>query len=112
MDKSGVGKFQIGIAKAAKWPYWEFVAAQDTLVFVNHSAIGVIREDIPLDMEYKWTDGKKAIWTCKATWSKTEGGGVLMITRKSATGGSYVEERRVSDHSLEFVLKNPQFDGS
>jgi len=109
MIKSGVGMFQRKIAKAAKWPSWDFAADHDKIVFINHSAIGDIREDIPLEEEYDWKDGKSNPWKCIATWTKHPGGGVLLIERKGSMG-NYSEERRITHDELVFILKNPQYD--
>eukprot|EP00929_Paragymnodinium_shiwhaense_P118956 TRINITY_DN90853_c0_g1_i1.p1 TRINITY_DN90853_c0_g1~~TRINITY_DN90853_c0_g1_i1.p1 ORF type:complete len:449 (-),score=61.45 TRINITY_DN90853_c0_g1_i1:144-1427(-) len=111
MIKSGIGMFQRKIAMAASWPSWEFAAKGDTLLFVNHSAIGDIREEIPLDKEYDWKDGKGNPWKCKASWQKTLEGGTLLIQRHGPLG-NYTEERKVCEDKLEFILTNPGYNAS
>mmetsp|Transcript_17486 Transcript_17486/g.40752 ORF Transcript_17486/g.40752 Transcript_17486/m.40752 type:complete len:413 (-) Transcript_17486:224-1462(-) len=111
MVKSGVGTFQRKIAKAAKWPAWEFAANGDVLNFHNHSAIGILKEEIKVGSEYKWTDGKNNEWTCKASWTRTPSGGKLHIARQGALG-NYEELRVVDDDKLEFTLTNPQYQAS
>eukprot|EP00929_Paragymnodinium_shiwhaense_P117778 TRINITY_DN8901_c0_g1_i1.p1 TRINITY_DN8901_c0_g1~~TRINITY_DN8901_c0_g1_i1.p1 ORF type:complete len:405 (+),score=97.87 TRINITY_DN8901_c0_g1_i1:101-1315(+) len=111
MIKSGIGMFQRKVALAARWPSWEFAVQQGVIIFVNHSAIGDIREEIPLDKEYDFKDGKGNPWKSKAMWTKTADGGVLRIERKGSLG-SYTEERKVAKDTLEFVLTNPGYDAS
>lgn len=109
MVKSKVGVFQRKIALAARWPSWQFAAEGPKIAFVNHSAIGDIREDIVLNEEYDWKDGKQNAWKCLATWTDSPDGGSLLISREGPLG-NYTEERRVNGDTLEFVLKNPTFE--
>jgi len=111
MLASGVGIFQRKIAKAARWPAWDFAANNHVIVFVNHSAIGDLREEIPLGKEYAWKDGKGNAWTCNAAWTTTPDGGTLLISRKG-TMGAYTEERSVTGKKLEFILRNTQYNAS
>lgn len=104
--KSGASIFQRKIAKAAKWPAWDYIAKGDDLVFVNHSAIGDITEEFPIGTEYEWRDGKRNAWKCQATWTPTADGGSLVHSREGVAG-SYTEERVVSGDKLEFTLTNP-----
>mmetsp|Transcript_51965 Transcript_51965/g.121679 ORF Transcript_51965/g.121679 Transcript_51965/m.121679 type:complete len:404 (-) Transcript_51965:81-1292(-) len=111
MIKSGVGTFQRKIAKAAKWPMWEFAANGELLLFNNHSAIGILKEEIKIGPEYKWTDGKGNDWKCVAKWMQTKSGGELHIARQGSLG-SYEERRVVDGSKLEFTLSNPQYEAS
>lgn len=103
LKATGVGMFQRKIANAARWPGWEYRAQGDRVLFVNHSAIGDLKEEFPLGKEYSWKDGHGNIMTCKAEWQVTPDGGVLLTTRNGSIG-SYKEERRVKGDRLEFVL--------
>mmetsp|Transcript_95500 Transcript_95500/g.270088 ORF Transcript_95500/g.270088 Transcript_95500/m.270088 type:complete len:426 (+) Transcript_95500:77-1354(+) len=107
MIATGVGMFQRTIALKARWPEWEFAARGRDIVFVNHSAIGALREEINLHEEYQWKDGKNNQWTCVANWANSETGGTLRITRNGSMG-EYTEERVVGGDNLTFVLKNPK----
>merc|ERR1712194_158355 len=108
---SGAGMFQRKIAGAAKWPAWDFAADGDKIVFVNHSAIGDIREELPLGKEYDWVDGKSNKWLCEATWTATDDGGTLVVSRKGSPG-DYSEERKVTGDKLEFTLSNSKCGAS
>jgi len=97
--------FQRKIAMSAAWPSWDFTIEKDVIKFVNHSAIGDLREDIPLDKEYQWKDGHKNQLVCKATWTVMSDGGTLRIERKGDIG-EYAEERTVRGDKLAFVLEH------
>merc|ERR1711920_487411 len=97
--------FQRKIAKAAKWPAWDFAADGEKIIFVNHSAIGDIKEEITVGKEYDWVDGKSNAWKCEATWTASGDGGKLFISRKGSPG-DYTEERTIAGDSLEFILNN------
>lgn len=103
LKATGVSIFQRKIAKAAKWPSWEFSTGDGVVLFINHSAIGDLKEEFPLGKEYKWTDGQGNPMTCRAEWKAMEGGGVL-LTSRSGSIGSYKEERKVVGDILEFTL--------
>jgi len=103
LKATGVGVFQRKIAKAAKWPRWEYNMKGELLVFVNHSAIGDLREDLLIGEEYAWRDGHGNAMTCMAEWRSSAMGGTLMISR-SGPLGSYTEERCVTGDSLDFTL--------
>jgi hypothetical protein len=98
-----VGVFQRKIAKAAKWPRWEYNMNGESLVFVNHSAIGDLREDLSIGEEYTWRDGHGNAMTCMADWHSSPEGGTLLISRSGALG-SYTEERCVTGDRLDFTL--------
>mmetsp|Transcript_56572 Transcript_56572/g.131850 ORF Transcript_56572/g.131850 Transcript_56572/m.131850 type:complete len:383 (-) Transcript_56572:63-1211(-) len=103
LKATGVGMFQRKLAKAAKWPAWEYSFDGEQLLFVNHSAIGDLREEIPIGQEYNWKDGHGNPLTCKAVWEVTADGGVLLTTRCGSIG-DYKEERKVIGNRLEFTL--------
>lgn len=103
LKATGIGIFQRKIAKAAKWPSWEFLPGDNVVVFINHSAIGDLREEFPLGKEYNWIDGQGNAMTCLAEYKETANGGVL-LTSRSGKIGSYQEERKVTDNVLEFTL--------
>lgn len=103
LKASGVGVFQRKIAMAAKWPAWDFSNEGDHILFINHSAIGDLREQIPLGREYAWKDGHKNDYICTASWEAAAAGGTLKIDRKGKIG-DYVEQRTVQGDRLEFVL--------
>mmetsp|Transcript_72850 Transcript_72850/g.144371 ORF Transcript_72850/g.144371 Transcript_72850/m.144371 type:complete len:507 (-) Transcript_72850:113-1633(-) len=105
LKATGVGVFQRKIAKAAKWPRWEYNMVDELLVFVNHSAIGDLREDLLIGEEYTWRDGHGNTMMCMAEWRSSPSGGTLLITR-SGPLGSYTEERCVTGDRLVFTLTN------
>jgi len=107
LKKSGVGMFQRKIAGAARWPSWDFIAADEAILFVNHSAIGDLKEEIPIGKEYQTKDGHGNALTCFAEWTPSPNGGRLLIAR-SGSGMSYTEERTVAGDGLEFVLTNSE----
>lgn len=107
LKKSGVGMFQRKIAGAARWPNWDFEASGETLLFVNHSAIGDLREEIQVGTEYQTKDGHGNAMTCLAEWTSSPDGGCLLITRRGS-GMNYSEERTVVGDGLEFVLRNAE----
>eukprot|EP00927_Polykrikos_kofoidii_P007873 TRINITY_DN1323_c0_g1_i2.p1 TRINITY_DN1323_c0_g1~~TRINITY_DN1323_c0_g1_i2.p1 ORF type:complete len:424 (+),score=48.47 TRINITY_DN1323_c0_g1_i2:86-1357(+) len=106
LAKQGVGTFQRKIALGMKWPKWEFVVEGSSIIFNNHSAIGLIREVITLDEEYEWVDGQKNKFSCITTWAGSSQGGVLR-TKRTGTLGSYSEERRLVDDKLDLHIDNP-----
>mmetsp|Transcript_11016 Transcript_11016/g.30939 ORF Transcript_11016/g.30939 Transcript_11016/m.30939 type:complete len:394 (+) Transcript_11016:48-1229(+) len=103
LKATGVGMFQRKIANAAKWPGWEYRLAGDSVVFVNHSAIGDLTEHFPIGKDYDWKDGHGNPMTCKAVWTKAPEGGTL-LTERSGAIASYKEERKVAGKKLEFTL--------
>mmetsp|Transcript_41659 Transcript_41659/g.94009 ORF Transcript_41659/g.94009 Transcript_41659/m.94009 type:complete len:376 (-) Transcript_41659:27-1154(-) len=103
LKATGVGMFQRKIANAAKWPAWDYTVKDEKLIFVNHSAIGDLKEEIPIGKEYPWKDGHGNPMTCKADWEQTSDGGALLTTRTGSIG-DYKEERRVTGDKLEFTL--------
>jgi len=103
LKATGVGVFQRKIAKAAKWPRWEYHMKGETLAFVNHSAIGDLQEDLRIGEEYTWRDGHGNAMTCLAEWRGSPVGGTLLVSR-SGPLGSYTEERCVSGDRLDFTL--------
>jgi len=105
LKATGVGMFQRKIAMAAAWPKWDFTVDGDILKFINHSAIGDLFEDIPLNKEYLWKDGHKNEMKCTASWQATPDGGCLTISRSGAIA-NYSEERAVSGNQLKFLLKH------
>eukprot|EP00927_Polykrikos_kofoidii_P060941 TRINITY_DN55839_c0_g1_i1.p1 TRINITY_DN55839_c0_g1~~TRINITY_DN55839_c0_g1_i1.p1 ORF type:complete len:444 (-),score=57.63 TRINITY_DN55839_c0_g1_i1:54-1385(-) len=109
--KSGIGMFQRKIALAAKWPTFEFIIDGRLIILNNHSAIGIIREEIALDQEYEWVDGKKNKFSSFSTWTSDSNGGVL-LTKRTGVIGSYTEERRVVGDKLDLVINNPSLDAS
>lgn len=106
LKATGINVFQRKIACAARWPSWSFSVVDDRIIFLNNTAIGVLREEIPLGRDYTSIDGKGNALASHATWTPTaSGGGVLLIERGGALG-KYKEERTVTGDSLEFVLTN------
>jgi len=103
LKASGVGVFQRKVAMAARWPAWDWSNEGAHILFINHSAIGDLKEEIPLNKEYAFKDGHKNDFKCTAEWTKTEDGGCLKIDRKGKVG-DYIEERTVKGNKLEFVL--------
>mmetsp|Transcript_96516 Transcript_96516/g.277187 ORF Transcript_96516/g.277187 Transcript_96516/m.277187 type:complete len:427 (-) Transcript_96516:51-1331(-) len=103
LKASGVGIFQRKIAMAAKWPGWDFSNEGDFILFINHSAIGDLKEEIPLNKEYAYKDGHKNDYTCLAQWIPSVDGGCLKIDRKGKIG-DYVEERTIKGARLDFAL--------
>jgi len=103
LKATGVGLFQRKIAKAAKWPGWEYKVVDGKLIFINHSAIGDLTETIFLGEEYDWKDGHKNPFKCVAIWTKSDKGGVLTIKRTGGVG-NYQEERTVTGDTLRFSL--------
>lgn len=105
LKATGINVFQRKIACAARWPSWSFSVSDDCVLFVNNTAIGVLREEIPLGRDYTSIDGKGNALASHATWTETKDGGVLLIERSSHLG-KYKEERTVAGNAMEFVLTN------
>jgi len=106
LKHTGIGAFQRKLAKAARWPSWEFKMAKGNVHFVNHSAMGVLHEDIRLDGQgYQWRDGRGNLMSCTATWESTAEGGILRMARTGDIA-TYSEERRVEGDTLTFTLTN------
>mmetsp|Transcript_165528 Transcript_165528/g.293131 ORF Transcript_165528/g.293131 Transcript_165528/m.293131 type:complete len:560 (-) Transcript_165528:74-1753(-) len=108
LKQTGVNIFQRKIALAARWPSWEFVATDDggSIRFINHSAVGALKEDIVLNgEEYKIKDGHGNVLVCSSVWEPTTNGGVLR-TKRSGPMGRYSEERLVEGDRLNFVLSH------
>lgn len=99
----GVGKVKRMAASAAPWPSWDFEEEDGALVWVNHSALGDLIEEIQVNgEEYEVVDGKKQRLKCRASWE----GGALVIDRDGPQG-RFREERSVGpDGKLQFVLRN------
>jgi len=108
LKHTGVGAFQRKLALAARWPNWDFEVDGNIVKFVNHSAMGDLKENIPLDgSTYSWKDGRGNLFECQAAWEETRDGGCLRISRKGIVSGQradYSEERRLSGDTLVFVL--------
>jgi len=108
LKASGVGMFQRKIANAARWPAWDYNEKGDVMVFTNHSAIGDLVEEFPLENEYSWKDGHGNLMTCKAKWTATDDGGTLTTTRSGTVGYNgpigYKEERCIVGNTLTFSL--------
>lgn len=106
LKTTGISAIQRKLAAAAKWPSWDFGLQDGHLVYINHSAMGQLVEEIPLDgSAYQHKDGRGNLMTSTATWERTEDGGVLMHSRQGIHG-THKEERRVKGETLEFVLTN------
>lgn len=104
LTATGVGYFQRKLAAAAAWPKWEFKVEGDVIKFVNHSALGPIKEDMQLNgATYTWKDGKGNPLESTACWEGTADGGTLTIRRSGALA-SYTEERCISGDKLAFRL--------
>lgn len=111
LKSTGVGVIQRKFAVSARWPSWNFSVSEDRIIFVNHTAIGVLQEEIPLGRDYTYIDGSKNTIASHATWTPTAGGGILLIDR-SGPPGKYKEERTVKGNSMEFVLTNKDVGNS
>lgn len=105
LKTTGVGLMQRKFAVAARWPSWNFSVSDDRILFVNHTAIGLLQEEIPLGRDYTSIDGAKQPLASHATWTTTPDGGILLIDR-SGPPGKYTEERIIRGDSMEFVLTN------
>ncbi|CAK0827324.1 unnamed protein product [Prorocentrum cordatum] len=120
----GVGKVKRVAASAAPWPSWDFEEEGGALVWVNHSALGDLREEIQVDgEEYEVLDGKEAHrrcgtslrphllrdpvqekqrLKCRAFWE-----GEALVIERNGPQGRFREERSVGpDGKLHFVLRN------
>jgi len=64
-------------------------------VFINHSALGDLKETILLNTEYIHKDGRGNPNTSFAVWEGTATEGMLRITRTGPVG-DFVEERLVT----------------
>lgn len=105
LKSTGVGVIQRKFALSARWPSWNFSVSEDRIIFINHTAIGMLQEEIPLGRDYTSIDGSKSTIASHATWTPTADGGILSIDR-SGPPGIYKEVRTVKGNSLEFVLTN------
>lgn len=103
LKASNIGVFQRKIAMAAKWPAWEFSEQDGRVIFVNHSALGDLKEEIHIGEDYEFKDGHGNLMTCRATWEATSTGGTLNIER-SGKIANYTEVRRVEGNKLHFTL--------
>lgn len=102
---TGIGWAQRKIANAAAWPSWSFSIQDDRILFVNNAAIGVIKEEIPLNKDFTSMDGQKNPLESHATWIPSDNGGNLYVKRNGPLG-KYREERTVTGNKLEFLLTN------
>merc|ERR1711937_660232 len=59
LKASGVDMWSRKFALAAKWPSWEFHQKDGAILFINHTAIGDLKEEIDFDKPYNFIDGKK-----------------------------------------------------
>eukprot|EP00435_Cladocopium_sp_Y103_P015709 s243_g3.t2 len=103
LKTNGVGMLQRKLAASAKWPNWDFIRTERGIRFVNHSMLGDLVEDIDLTEEYASKDGQGNLAKCRAEWLTVRDGGMLR-TRKMGDLGDWIEERKVTDDRLEFVL--------
>mmetsp|Transcript_21691 Transcript_21691/g.64605 ORF Transcript_21691/g.64605 Transcript_21691/m.64605 type:complete len:345 (+) Transcript_21691:66-1100(+) len=105
LKATGVAPLRRFAAAKARWPTWEFAVSDDRVHFVNHSAMGDLREEIDLSGGYASKDGEGNAFACRAEWEEAADGGVLRIHRSGAKG-DFTEERRLSGDSLIFVLRD------
>merc|ERR1712203_206021 len=92
-------------ALAAKWPDWEFLDRGEKVLFLNHSQLGVIQEEIHFGQDYVWKDGHGNLLTSRAEFTRSPEGGTLFITRSAPPPmGAYTEERRIYQADLQFTL--------
>lgn len=105
LKATGVGMFQRKIALAARWPDWDFVDQGDKVLFINHSQLGDIREEICFDQDYVWKDGHGNLLTSTAEFTSSPEGGTLLISRSAPPPmGAYTEERHICKNELQFTL--------
>lgn len=107
LKATGVNAFQRRFAAAARWPTWEFQADGDALLFINHSALGDLKESIVFNTEYVNKDGRGNPNTCYAKWKGDNTEGLLEISRKMSMG-NFVEYRELQGDNLSFRLDNGQ----
>jgi len=102
LKHSGVNLLKRKAAESAPWPSWEYQQSGNNIVFINHSAMGKLREDITVNGQtYTTVDGWKQTITCRATWES----GSLVI-EKDGPQGKFREERTIDHHGrLQFVLQ-------
>merc|ERR1719162_2953735 len=69
LKSNGVGWAKRKAAMGAPWPTWEFQQSGDNIVFINNSAVGVLREEITANRQpFKIVDGWKQTINCIAYW--------------------------------------------
>jgi len=102
LKHSGVGWAKRKAAMSAPWPSWEFQQSGDHIVFINNSAMGVLREEISASGEpFTITDGWKQKVNCVARWDNK-----ALVIEKEAPQGKFREVRRIDDGGkLQFSLE-------
>jgi len=102
LKSTGVSWARRKAAMGAPWPSWEFQQSGDHVVFVNNSAVGVLREEITANNQpFTIVDGWKQSVNCLSYWDN----GALII-EKEGPQGKFREERRIDDNGLlQFSLQ-------
>lgn len=101
----GFSLFRRKAAMSAPWPSWEFQHIGDQIVFTNHGAAGVMREEFIVGgAPYSMLDGWKQSIDCRAYWLDD-----CMIHERDGPQGRFREERYLDqDGKLQFVLRSEQ----
>merc|ERR1712232_1278258 len=102
LKSTGASMIKRKATESAPWPKWEYQQSGNNIVFINHSALGKLREYITVNGQpYTTEDGWKQKITCKATWES----GALVV-EKEGPQGKFREERTIDHHGkLQFVLQ-------
>jgi hypothetical protein len=108
LKSTGVGWAKRKAAMSAPWPTWEFQQSGDHIVFINNSAMGVLREEINASGEpFTITDGWKQKVQCIAKWDNR-----ALIIEKEAPQGKFKETRSIDEKgALHFSLEPIQPPG-
>lgn len=101
LSASGVSYVRRKAASSAPWPAWEFQQSGDNIVFLNHSALGRLREEYTVDgRPYTCLDGWKQKVQIIAVWENH-----ALVVNKEGPQGKFREERRIDESGrLQFTL--------
>lgn len=89
-------------ALGAPWPSWEFQQSGDNIVFINTTAMGVLREEITANRQpFTTVDGWKQTVHCIAYWSNNQ-----LVVEKDGPQGKFRETRHIDEAGkLQFSLE-------
>jgi len=95
-------------AMGAPWPSWEFTQGGNHIVFTNHTAMGILKEEINANKEpFTIVDGWKQQVNCLAYWD-----GKALIIEKKGPQGEFKESRLIDENEkLQFVLQPVKPEG-
>jgi hypothetical protein len=102
LKSTGVSWARRKAAMGAPWPSWEFQQSGDHIVFINNSAVGVLREEITANNSpFTIVDGWKQKVECIAFWENKS-----LVIEKQGPQGKFREERCIdASGKLQFSLQ-------